>query len=166
MAYDAFIPEKKIAGTVAVSPVPKNTTAATMLAYLAAAPLVGAALTMVAIAPHPMPATAQFMALYGAALIVFLGGVRWGVAVMKPGGPTMRSLLGAVLPLLLALPLFLPGAVQWKFLAIMVLVAALLFDDLKATQRGSGAPTWYLGVRVPLSVLIEIAFLTAITVMV
>ena len=99
--------------------------------------------------------------------LIFFGGVRWGVAVMKPAGPTPRALLGAALPMLAALPLFAPidangGDAQMKMIAIMALMIVLLVDDLKATRRGDGAPGWYLGVRAPLTVLIEVAFLAAL----
>jgi hypothetical protein len=135
--------------------------AAIALAYLGAAPLLAAALLVVqggALAEI----AASLMTLYGAMLIVFFGGVRWGVAVMKPGGPTPRALVGAIIPLLVAAPLFLPGDWMLKTLAIMGVLLLLLVDDLGATRRGDGAPAWYLGVRAPLTVLIEIAFLMAL----
>ncbi len=137
------------------------TGAASFLAYLGAAPLLAGALMMIA---DPMNAAGAeaFLVLYGAALLIFFGGVRWGVAVMKPNGPTTRALLGAGLPMLAALPLFGPGEAPIKMLVIMALMLVLLFDDLQATRRGDGAPAWYLGVRVPLTVLIEVAFLVAI----
>lgn len=140
-----------------------NTGAAQLLAYLAAAPLMAAALTIVGGDEQTAQVAAYAMTVYGAALIVFFGGVRWGVAVMKEGGPTFRALLGAVLPLAIAMPLFASvGGVYWKFAAIMGVMAALLIDDLKATRRGDGAPHWYLAVRLPLTVLIELAFVIAI----
>jgi hypothetical protein len=137
------------------------TGAASFLAYLGAAPLLAGALVMIA---DPMNATVAegFLVLYGAALLIFFGGVRWGVAVMKPKGPTTRALLGAGLPMLAALPLFAAGDAAIKMIVIMALMLALLFDDLQATRRGDGAPAWYLGVRVPLTVLIEVAFLVAL----
>ncbi len=139
-----------------------NTGTAQLLAYLASAPLIAAALVIVA-GLEAAPLSAYFMSLYGAALIVFFGGVRWGVAVMKEGGQTPRALLGAALPFAAALPLMAPvGGLYWKFAAIMAVTALLLIDDLKATRSGSGAPAWYLGVRLPLTVLIELAFLIAI----
>jgi hypothetical protein len=139
-----------------------KTGAAQLLAYLAAAPLIAAALVIVAGEGRAVEFSAYAMTLYGAALIVFFGGVRWGVAVMKEGGPTMRALLGAVLPLAAAMPLFAPiGEPLWKFPVIMAIVVLLLFDDLNATRRGSGAPHWYLAVRLPLTVLVELAFVIA-----
>lgn len=142
------------------------TGAASFLAYLGAAPLIAAALVMIA---DPLNGTAAqgFLVLYGAALLIFFGGVRWGVAVMKPKGPTTRALMGAGLPMFAALPLFAPfevnmGAAPIKMVVIMTLMIVLLVDDLKATRRGDGAPAWYLGVRAPLTVLIEVAFLVAL----
>ena len=80
---------------------------------------------------------------------------------MKPGGPTMRALFGGALPLALAIPVFLPWPPAFKLVYIMVVLALLLVDDLGATRRGDGAPAWYLGVRAPLTVLMEVAYLTA-----
>lgn len=146
-------------GTPAQGAMVPMTAAASFLAYLGAAPLLAGALTMVA---DRESGAARFLVLYGAALLIFFGGVRWGVAVMKPAGPTMRALLGAVLPLLAALPLLVAGDPVANIFIVMVLMIILLADDLRATRRGEGAPAWYLGVRVPLTVLIEVAFLVAL----
>ena len=144
----------------------RMTTAAAALSYFAAAPLIVAALMMIAGDEALAGGALVFMQLYGAALIVFFGGVRWGVAVMKPGGATMGSLVGAALPLIAALPLFLQFAPMIIIIALMALFALLLLDDLRATRRGSGAPEWYLGVRLPLTALVEIAFAVALAALV
>ncbi len=152
---------RRMSDKAAAQPQIPMTGAASFLAYLGAAPLLAAALTMIADPLNAAKAEA-FLVLYGAALLIFFGGVRWGVAVMKPQGPTTRALIGAALPMLAALPLFAPGGAQMKMIAIMVLIIVLLVDDLQATRRGDGAPAWYLGVRAPLTVLIEVAFLVAL----
>jgi len=163
MAYDAFVADAKTGGSVSTLQIQVKTGAAMLLAYLAAAPLIAAALMIIISQADNTQTYAGFMGLYGAVLIIFFGGVRWGVAVMRPEGPTMRSLLGATAPLLLAFPLLLPlGGTLWKFPAIMALTGMLLVDDLNATRRGSGAPAWYLSVRLPLTVLIELAFVIAL----
>jgi hypothetical protein len=138
------------------------TAAASFLAYLGAAPLLGASLLIVVDHDRFAAVAEPFLVLYSAALIIFFGGVRWGVAVMRQRGPTMRHLIGAAAPLLAALPLFGPGPATVKIVAIMALILILLIDDLHATRRGGGAPLWYLGVRVPLTVLIEVALLVAL----
>lgn len=161
MAYDAAIDLEMEKAEVASTGPALRTGAAQSLAYLAAAPLLIAALLIV-VEPTEGGASVHFMGLYGAALIVFFGGVRWGVAVMKAEGPSGASLLGAALPLVVALPLFLPMPAFTKFPAVMIVMAVLLIDDLRATRRGAGAPAWYLAVRLPLTVLIETAFLVAL----
>ena len=162
MAYDAFITAKEVRSDISPSVPALNTGVAQLLAYLATAPLIATALYIVSAGETASAFAATFMGLYGAALIVFFGGVRWGVAVMKPEGPTPAALLGAGLPLIIALPLLAPLPLFYKFPAFMIIVALLLLDDLQATRRGSGAPGWYLAVRLPLTVLIELAFLVAL----
>ena len=169
MAYDAMNTNPVYADDLAAAETPaidgapaRGAAAAAALAYLSAAPLLAASLVVVAGPAGAGAVAAALMGLYGPALIVFFGGVRWGVAVMKPEGPTFRSLLGAALPLLVGLPLFLPFETTVKFLLIMGLTVLLLIDDLRATRRGVGAPAWYLGVRTPLTVLINVAFLVAL----
>ena len=156
-------PRREYAATDVAAPARRTpmTGAASFLAYLGAAPLLAAALLMIA-DPLNGAAAQAFLVVYGATLLIFFGGVRWGVAVMKPAGPTPRALLGAALPMLAALPLLAPGGTETKMLIIMPLMILLLLDDLRATRRGDGAPEWYLGVRLPLTVLIEVAFLVAL----
>lgn len=138
------------------------TSAAAILAYLGAAPLLVSALALVIDRDAHSYAATRFMVVYGAALLIFFGGVRWGVAVMRKEGPSLAALGGAVAPFLAALPLALKGPVELKIVALMAFTLVLLFDDLQATRRGSGAPPWHLAVRVPLTVLIEVSYLVAL----
>ncbi|MBI1392853.1 MAG: DUF3429 family protein [Alphaproteobacteria bacterium] len=155
-AHDEDIPRD------AAHPGGVNGAAAASLAYLAAAPLLGAAIWLVAGAGGRDATILHAMGTYGAALILFFAGVRWGVAVMKPGGPTVRALGGAALPFALALPLLYPFDPDLRLPALMLTILALLLDDLRATNRGDGAPTWYLAVRLPLTALVMVAFAVAL----
>lgn len=135
--------------------------AAAFLAYAGALPLIIAAL-LVWLRPEDLGAGAvRFMLLYGTVLIPFFGGVRWGIAVMRKDGPSFAGLLGAVAPLLIALPLILFQNAALQFAIIIVALPALLWDDLRATRRGCGAPDWYLGVRTPLTILMTLSFIAA-----
>lgn len=136
--------------------------AAMTLAYAGALPVIVGALASVIGPGETAGKAASFMALYGGLLIAFFGGVRWGVAVMKPGGPTFRSLLGGAIPLALALPVFYPGPATLKLGYIAAVLVALLVDDLRATRSGEGAPDWYLGVRAPLTALLVFAYVIAL----
>lgn len=138
------------------------TQAAAALAYAGALPLLLAALMVWARPDDLGPPLTSLIIIYGGVLLAFFGGVRWGIAVMHPGGPTFRNLSGAVLPLMVAMPVFLLPQ-QAVALAILVLALPLLLaDDLKATRKGSGAPDWYLGVRLPLTLMMEIALLATL----
>ena len=135
--------------------------AAAVLAYAGALPPIIMAL-LIWLRPADLAAGAtSLMLVYGGALIAFFGGIRWGVAVMRPGGPSFVSLLGGAIPLLMAFPVFLLEDAFTRFLIIIVALPVLLWDDLRATRRGSGAPDWYLGVRTPLTILMTVSFLLA-----
>lgn len=134
---------------------------AAVLAYAGSLPLIISAL-LVWLRPDDLGAnTTTFMLIYGGALIAFFGGVRWGIAVMRSGGPSFASLLGGVIPLVIAMPIFFLDDVRMRFLIIIIALPILLWDDLRATKRGSGAPDWYLGVRTPLTILMMVSFVIA-----
>lgn len=135
--------------------------AAAVLAYAGALPLIiGAILALVR--PDDLGREAlRLMLLYGGLLIAFFGGVRWGVAVMRPEGPSFASLVGGAVPLAIAMFIFLLGSAHAKFVVILLALPLLLVDDLRATRKGSGAPDWYLGVRTPLTLLMEASFAVA-----
>lgn len=136
--------------------------AAAALAYAGALPLIAAAI--LAFTRDDLAGAAlRFMVLYGGVLIVFFGGVRWGIAVMRAGGPGFSHLIGAVIPALLGLPVILAENTTLALGALLVLLPVLLLDDLRATKAGSGAPGWYLGVRVPLTVMMELALAAGLT---
>ncbi len=141
---------------------PANGAAAASIAYLAAAPLIGGAVMLVARPYENAEVILSLMASYGAALVLFFAGVRWGVAVMRPEGPTMRALAGAALPFALGMPLLAGFDATLRIGALMALMLILLIDDLGATRRGHGAPAWYLGVRAPLTALVQVAFVIAL----
>ena len=138
------------------------THAAGVLAYAGALPLIASAFFILVKGPVAGNPALQFMTVYGAVLLAFFGGVRWGVAVMRPEGPTFKHLLGGVFPLLMALPVFFLENLLLKVALIIIALPILLIDDLNATRRGSGAPDWYLGVRTPLTALMELSFLFAL----
>jgi len=103
-----------------------------------------------------------FLLLYAGVLVAFFGGVRWGIAILRPGGPSFSNLLGGIWPLLIAIPLLMLDDVRLRFLIIIIALPILLWDDLRSTQAQSGAPEWYLGVRFPLTVILETGFILAL----
>ena len=137
------------------------TGASAMLAYSGALPLILAAL-VAWLRPDLAEPALLTMAFYGGTLLVFFGGVRWGVAVMREGGASFGHLLGAIMPTVLALPVVASPSVALSLGALAIILPLLLLSDLRATRAGSGAPSWYLGVRVPLTISMEAAVLVGL----
>ena len=108
--------------------------------------------------------------LYYAAIIVsFMGGARWGLAMMadgRRGGEPFSGFLAAVTPALAAwvaaapqglLPLAFPMSA--RLVLLMAAFAGLLAEDMRAARGGEG-PRWYAGLRVRLTfwVLVALGF--------
>lgn len=104
--------------------------------------------------PHLAPGAAAWsqplLAGYGATILAFMGGCRWGFASAGLGeGPTLRLLGLSVLPSLWA---WLALAAPFPFdLDLLALGLALLYlADLKLKLDG-GAPAWWPALRLPLT---------------
>lgn len=139
------------------------TSAAAAVAYAGSLPLLAGAILAWARPTEFGPTIVSWISLYGVALLAFFGGVRWGVAVMTARGPTFLQLAGSVVPLVLSVLIFaLSPNVTTTLTVLVIVIPLLLLDDLRATRRGSGAPAWYLGVRVPLTVMMEVAFVACL----
>lgn len=95
---------------------------------------------------------AQAALAYGAVILSFLGGCRWGFAAAGMGeGPGLVPLLVAVGPSLLGWGAVLAGGA----LGLACLAAGLLLllaSDLALTKAG-GAPRWWPVLRLPLSLV-------------
>jgi hypothetical protein len=91
----------------------------------------------------PVPALAG----YGTAILSFMGGAQWGLAMRGPAG--LRGYVVSVLPALLAwIALLLPARPGLVLLAAGF--AALLAYDLFTVRRGE-APPWYAPLRAQLT---------------
>ncbi|MEO0822672.1 MAG: DUF3429 domain-containing protein [Pseudomonadota bacterium] len=125
-------------------------------------PFAAAALGAVALAPEAGGTHAeQALLAYGALILSFMGGCRWGFAAAGMGDEdcarqaTLRYAV-SVLPALyawplLALPAGADGGVSGMRLGLLALgFLALLAADL-ALVRAQGAPAWWPALRWPLS---------------
>ena len=97
---------------------------------------------------HPLAGPALIG--YGAVILSFMGGCRWGLAAAGMGqGPALLPLGVSVFPALFAWVIgLLPAAVALPALAAGFL--ALLWADLILTRQ-NGAPVWWPALRWPLS---------------
>jgi hypothetical protein len=135
---------------------------AALLAYTGSLPLlVGSILTWF-VSEELATNIVQAVTIYAITLLVFFGGVRWGIAVMRPEGPTFLQLLASLAPAVVGFTIIFLPSTLWQLLALTLVMPILLWDDLRATRKGSGAPEWYLGVRAPLTAFVVISLLIAI----
>jgi len=99
----------------------------------------------------PSNLAAEFLAGYGAIILSFMGGCRWGFASAGLGaGPAFLPLIFSVVPALIAWPALMLED-PWRF---VVLAAAFLFLfswDVSLTRQG-GAPAWWPRLRLPLTI--------------
>ena len=144
--------------------VPSVPAAAAWLGAAGALPFIaGAILALVA---DPETGAWGVIALrgYGVAILSFMGGIHWGLAIgdagaAAGGGATWQRLGLSVLPALVGwLALLLPQTAGLLLLAVAF--AALLVGDLLAV-RAAFAPSWYPRLRWPLSVVVVLCLLAA-----
>ncbi len=92
----------------------------------------------------------ETLAHYGATILAFMGGCRWGLAAAGLGeGPALRPLILSVAPSLWAwVALSAPHPADLAML--IVGLGALLGADVALTKAG-GAPPWWPALRWPLT---------------
>lgn len=108
------------------------------------------------------PPAHQLLAAYGAVILAFMGGCRWGFAGAGMGeGPGWWPLCVAVVPALLGFGALAmdgsgggPGALVVLALGLIALFAA----DVALTRAG-GAPAWWPGLRLPLTAVASASLL-------
>lgn len=88
------------------------------------------------------------LASYGAVIVSFLGGIRWGLAV-RAGDPGPNYVI-AVVPSLVAWAL-LAAPEPWRLAGLGVVAIALGPIDLQLVKDGA-APAWFGRLRIALSV--------------
>lgn len=96
--------------------------------------------------PDLRPLALDILSHYGALILSFLGGARWGLAVGKPE-PSARVVSLAMLPTLVGLGLLLLPPFP-RLLGLAAALGILCLWDL----RGAGLPAWYGRLRVILTV--------------
>jgi hypothetical protein len=130
--------------------------AAAVLGYAGALPFVVGA-TVLWLSDAGMGQAVHFAILtYGAVILSFMGGVRWGLEMVGPhsDAPRAGTLIVSVLPALIAWGALLISRPILQLAILIVAFAWLLLSDRGATRRGE-APAWYPGLRIPLTLTVE-----------
>jgi hypothetical protein len=114
-------------------------------------------------------------------ILSFMGGVRWGIAAGAAGGPRFSHLLVSIIPPAVAwlamvlasdwmyaqtewlnsiAPSFLDN---WRHAIQLVMMIAAFYILLMTDRRlKDQLPAWYLGWRVPWTVLVELSLIAAL----
>jgi len=119
-------------------------------------PFAALALVLVALGEgHPLKDTVGDAArTYGAVILSFLGGIRWGLALLRQPS-AQRELAISVLPAIAGwLSLFAPAPVSFGVLLIGFLAQGAW--DSFSIQSGA-APAWFGPIRITLTVLVAAA---------
>jgi hypothetical protein len=135
---------------------PQAPAALQVIGYGALVPLV--AMAMIVTFTYPSPGAAGALAAmigYGAALLSFIGGIRWGLAVATGGAYLHFRPLGLA-------TLAMPFAWIVMFMDARVALAALMagFQLLLLAERvglPSPMPAWYRALQLPFTILVEVA---------
>lgn len=106
---------------------------------------------------------------FGIAVFSFMGGIRWGLSMFAPGGPTFTQVGISIVPAFLAWMLFLSSyafpeglsLMIGQTIALIVFFAALLFADFGLAEKG-GVPAWYRGLRFQLTLFVEASLIAVL----
>lgn len=131
------------------------------LGFVGLMPFVVLSVWLFAIAPDHewRSGTIRLLLTYGAVILSFLGGSRWGLALSQPRATERVDYLLAVLPPLIGwLDLMLP--VPYCFAVLAVAFAAQGASDTLAVHRHR-APRWYGRLRTLLTVLVVATMILA-----
>lgn len=124
-------------------------------------PFAALAFWLYGIAPdHPWRhGTIVLLTTYGAVILSFLGGIRWGVALAARAGSGQRDLfLGVVPPLAGWAAILMPVPLAFVLLAV-AFAAQGAWDSL--TLTAPAAPDWFRRLRIQMTVLVVAALVVA-----
>ena len=134
---------------------------AAWLGGLGAAPFIGLAVALPFLSGNSRMLVAHALVAYGATILSFLGGIRWGLAIGFAYGPDNgnleASLTLSVIPSLAGWAALLVAETPALFI-LSIASAAMLCVDIRATRIGE-APLWYPKLRIPLTCVVVVALL-------
>jgi hypothetical protein len=124
-------------------------------------PFAALAFWLYGIAPdHPWRhGTIVLLTAYGAVILSFLGGIRWGIALTSRGGNGQRDfILGVVPPLAGWVAILVPVPLAFVLLAV-AFAAQGAWDSL--TLTAPAAPDWFRRLRIQMTILVVAALVVA-----
>jgi len=129
---------------------PRIPTEALVLGVGGLIPFVGLAGVIVLGTAHPALDAWRALALYGAVILSFMGGVHWGLALKGTVGTGYSA---SVVPAIVAWLAVVALPPRPAVTAIAIGFALLLLYDIKTVKQG-GVPVWYSPLRVWLTTIV------------
>lgn len=132
-----------------------------VLVFAGFIPFAALAFWLYGIAPdHPWrQGTIVLLTAYGAVVLSFLGGIRWGLALRgREGDGTADLTLGVVPPLVGWIAIVVPAPLNFVLLAV-AFAAQGAWDSL--TLASDDAPDWFRRIRIQMTVLVVAALVVA-----
>ncbi len=137
----------------------KQQTIAQWLGYLGVIPFLFCAINLLTGGPLFDGFALQVFVIYSAVILSYLGGIRWGLAMVQTS-PTGWPLILAVLPSLAALGSLLLATPMMQLAALASFFAAQgILDRLSPPV---GMPDWMISLRLRLTILVITAHLMAL----
>lgn len=138
-------------------------TAALALGWAGVIPFAGLSLVTIVASGDAADTALRALVAYGAIILSFMGGVQWGLEMVRSDasrGPRTTGLAASVLPALAAF-----GAVLFAPLIALAILAVgfagLLAYDLKRVREGI-APAWYAPLRWQLTTAVVLSLGAAV----
>ena len=120
------------------------------LGWLGLIPFVAGALAALVLPDRVAIQSLSMVLAYGAVVLSYLGGVRWGLAMAEYGGPAApMTWVNAIVPPTVGWLANLMALAPGLTLLTLAYLAAFFFD--MAMVRAGRAPAWYAALRRPLS---------------
>ena len=129
------------------------------LGYGGVIPFLAMALNQIAGGPLPADFAMNVFLYYSAAILSFLGGIRWGAATRLNTGMG-RDLVISIVPSLWAVGCLLLGSTEWTIGAL--LLGFVLMGILDALLPAASIAAWMTGLRIQLTIAVAICHLLLI----
>jgi hypothetical protein len=126
------------------------------LGYGGVIPFLAMALNQIAGGPLPVDFALKVFLYYSAAILSFLGGIRWGAATRLNTGMS-RELVVSIVPSLWAVGCLLLGSTEWTI--GVLLLGYVLMGIVDALLPVAGIAAWMTGLRVQLTIAVAICHL-------
>ena len=133
---------------------------ATVLGYAGLIPFIAASGVLFTDNPGFTGPALYSLTVYAAVILAFMGAVHWGVAMQSNASSSNLQLVFSVVPALIAWLSLSLQTPRNSLLTLAVSFVAMLVADIYAGSKFF-VPSWYRGLRIPLSLAVVVCLLVS-----